>query len=70
MAYKVIILYRLYMPPYFLGTFTEYPCIKQWRLHYIHFYSGSRHCFMLTVVSAVLISALPVTFCLHTFAAL
>ncbi len=25
MAYKVIILYRLYMPPYFLGTFTEYP---------------------------------------------
>ena len=26
MAYKVIILYRLYMPPYFLGTFTEYPC--------------------------------------------
>jgi DNA mismatch endonuclease (patch repair protein) len=21
----VIILYRLYMPPYFLGTFTEYP---------------------------------------------
>ena len=28
MAYKVIILYRLYMPPYFLGTFTEYPSIK------------------------------------------
>ncbi len=25
MAYKVIILYRLYMPYYFLGTFTEYP---------------------------------------------
>ena len=25
MAYKVIILYRLYMPFYFLGTFTEYP---------------------------------------------
>lgn len=23
MAYKVIILYRLYMPSYFLGTFTE-----------------------------------------------
>ena len=62
MAYKVIILYRLYMPPYFLGTFTEYP--------YIHFYSASRHCFMLPVVSAVLISALPVTFCQHTFAAL
>ena len=28
MAYKVIILYRLYMPSYFLGTFTEYPCSK------------------------------------------
>ena len=28
MAYKVIILYRLYMPSYFLGTFTEYPSIK------------------------------------------
>ena len=25
MAYKVIILYRFYMPSYFLGTFTEYP---------------------------------------------
>ena len=29
MAYKVIILYRLYMPPYFLGTFTEYPKLFQ-----------------------------------------
>ena len=28
MAYKVIILYRLYMPSYVLGTFTEYPYIK------------------------------------------
>ena len=27
MAYKVIILYQLYMPSYFLGTFTEYPTI-------------------------------------------
>ena len=27
MAYKVIILYQLYMPSYFLGTFTEYPKI-------------------------------------------
>ena len=25
MPYKVIILYQLYMPSYFLGTFTEYP---------------------------------------------
>ena len=29
MAYKVIILYQLYMPSYFLGTFTEYPEITQ-----------------------------------------
>jgi hypothetical protein len=29
MAYKVIILYQLYMPSYFLGTFTEYPRIKE-----------------------------------------
>ena len=28
MAYKVIILYRLYMPSYFLGTFTEYPTLN------------------------------------------
>ncbi len=28
MAYKVIILYRLYMPSYFLGTFTEYPILR------------------------------------------
>ena len=29
MAYKVIILYQLYMPSYFLGTFTEYPYLQQ-----------------------------------------
>ena len=29
MAYKVIILYRLYMPSYFLGTFTEYPYLYE-----------------------------------------
>ena len=28
MAYKVIILYRLYMPSYVLGTFTEYPYVR------------------------------------------
>ena len=28
MAYKVIILYQLYMPSYFLGTFTEYPSYR------------------------------------------
>ena len=37
MAYKVIILYRLYMPSYFLGTFTEYPYL-------IHTQSGIHHC--------------------------
>ena len=37
MAYKVIILYRLYMPSYVLGTFTEYPyvCLKE-RVWYCH----------------------------------
>ena len=34
MAYKVIILYRLYMPPYFLGTFTEYPYINFFMVKY------------------------------------
>ena len=29
MAYKVIILYQLYMPSYFLGTFTEYPEVNK-----------------------------------------
>lgn len=33
MAYKVIILYQLYMPSYFLGTFTEYP--------FLIFYAGN-----------------------------
>ena len=33
MAYKVIILYRLYMPSYFLGTFTEYPFLYE-HIHY------------------------------------
>ena len=32
MAYKVIILYQLYMPSYFLGTFTEYPQIDFYKL--------------------------------------
>ena len=31
MAYKVIILYQLYMPSYFLGTFTEYPITDKLR---------------------------------------
>ena len=32
MAYKVIILYRLYMLSYFLGTFTEYPYKNVFRI--------------------------------------
>ena len=32
MAYKVIILYRLYMPSYFLGTFTEYPYLQNMQI--------------------------------------
>ena len=27
MAYEVVMSYHLHMPSYFLGTFTEYPCI-------------------------------------------
>ena len=35
MAYKVIILYQLYMPSYFLGTFTEYPYLAHYGFHSI-----------------------------------
>ncbi len=43
MAYKVIILYQLYMPSYFLGTFTEYPYffIRNHRAINFHLLSGS-----------------------------
>ena len=34
MAYKVIILYQLYMPSYFLGTFTEYPYLFPLAVHF------------------------------------
>ena len=34
MAYKVIILYQLYMPSYFLGTFTEYPYLNTYAEQY------------------------------------
>ena len=40
MAYKVIILYQLYMPSYFLGTFTEYP--------YLFFYFFLLTCYSLS----------------------
>ena len=36
MAYKVIILYQLYMPSYFLGTFTEYPYINDAQAAIMH----------------------------------
>ena len=39
MAYKVIILYQLYMPSYFLGTFTEYPDIIFCQFKFQHFRS-------------------------------
>ena len=44
MAYKVIILYQLYMPSYFLGTFTEYPYLygKKWLL-FIFRWFGKRN---------------------------
>ena len=29
MAYEVVMSYHLHMPSYFLGTFTEYPCLKR-----------------------------------------
>ncbi len=37
MAYKVIILYQLYMPSYFLGTFTEYPYLQAFPHHRYYF---------------------------------
>ena len=41
MAYKVIILYRLYMPSYFVGTFTEYPLIIRLIFYNIRFKRGT-----------------------------
>ena len=35
MAYKVIILYQLYMPSYFLGTFTEYPYLHEHQIGHV-----------------------------------
>ena len=43
MAYKVIILYQLYMPSYFLGTFTEYPYIYPYHLDNNRLVSGNIH---------------------------
>ena len=41
MAYKVIILYRLYMPSYVLGTFTEYPCLIVFNISHKYFYASN-----------------------------
>ena len=38
MAYKVIILYQLYMPSYFLGTFTEYPFLNKFTKNFHNFF--------------------------------
>ena len=40
MAYKVIILYQLYMPSYFLGTFTEYPFLNLIEIDVEFFFLG------------------------------
>lgn len=48
MAYKVIILYRLYMPSYVLGTFTEYPLLERYTKviisTHISFIPGKANC--------------------------
>ena len=41
MAYEVIILGHLHMPLYFLGTFTEYPLLKQF-LYFTFAYRNDR----------------------------
>ena len=40
MAYKVIILYQLYMPSYFLGTFTEYPYLIKRRNNFADYFGS------------------------------
>ena len=52
MAYKVIILYQLYMPSYFLGTFTEYP--------YLFFYFFLLTCYSLSLSSPLQFELYPV----------
>ena len=44
MAYKVIILYRLYMPSYVLGTFTEYPYLIMinYRVYYFELKNSTK----------------------------
>ena len=47
MAYKVIILYRLYMPSYVLGTFTEYPQIVKGKFENVIRYFQISPCLLL-----------------------
>ena len=54
MAYKVIILYQLYMPSYFLGTFTEYPQISDSTKGYFAFLD-TLSCFKCSVRSLILV---------------
>ena len=49
MAYKVIILYQLYMPSYFLGTFTEYPYLLVHQISDINSCWFSVDCYLLGV---------------------
>ena len=46
MAYKVIILYQLYMPSYFLGTFTEYPYYYAQLYAHLPFHSVEQSLFL------------------------
>ena len=57
MAYKVIILYRLYMPSYVLGTFTEYPFLNKKDIQ-----ASSKAPIFLSVITVFL----PESFSFHT----
>ena len=51
MAYKVIILYQLYMPSYFLGTFTEYPYVKARLIFLIGIFYSDPQLYLLKISS-------------------
>ena len=51
MAYKVIILYQLYMPSYFLGTFTEYPYLDLFSFSLISFSFSTPGIFLANTLS-------------------
>ncbi|KAB5260426.1 hypothetical protein, partial [Bacteroides stercoris] len=56
MAYKVIILYQLYMPSYFLGTFTEYPYLVPINSSQTCLYSATGFAIVAAIVSCLRIS--------------